>query len=224
MILEIIIALVVGIIAGILTGLAPGIHINLISAILLGSLATIPFLDAFPPIYLAVFIVSMAVTHSFLDFIPSIFLGAPDEDTMLSVLPGHRLLKQGRGYEAVVIALYGSLTAIIIVLIFIPIFIFGLPLVYELIAGIIPFILIFASLYLILREKEFFVPLIVFVLAGFLGLITFALPVKEPLLPLLTGLFWSSAFIVSFRGPANKMSKQEIKRDWGIKLAGQPVF
>lgn len=208
MILALIAALLLGVLSGTITGLAPGIHINLISAILLGSLTSIPFLDTLPKISLAVFIVSMAVTHSFLDFIPSIFLGAPDEDSFLSILPGHQLLKQGKGYEAVVLTLYGSLLSIPIILIFIPIFIFILPVVYRAIYSLIPFILIFASLYLVFREKEFLIPLSVFFLAGFLGLLTFNLPVKEPLLPLLTGLFGSSALIVSLKDPANKLQKQ----------------
>ena len=88
---EFVLALLLGIVVGTFTGLAPGIHINLVSAILLGSLSTIPFLNSFAKIYFVVFIVAMAITHSLLDFIPSIFLGAPDEDTALSVLPGHEL-------------------------------------------------------------------------------------------------------------------------------------
>jgi len=209
MILALIAALLLGVLSGTFTGLAPGIHINLISAILLGSLTSIPFLDTLPKISLAVFIVSMAVTHSFLDFIPSIFLGAPDEESFLSILPGHQLLKQGKGYEAVVLTLYGSLSSLPIVLVFIPIFIFFLPAINRIIYPIIPFILIFASLYLVFREKEFLIPLSVFFLAGFLGLITFNLPIKEPLLPLLTGLFGSSALLVSFKDPVNKLPKQE---------------
>ena len=209
MILALIAALLLGVLSGTFTCLAPGIHINLISAILLGSLTSIPFLDTLPKISLAVFIVSMAVTHSFLDFIPSIFLGAPDEESFLSILPGHQLLKQGKGYEAVVLTLYGSLSSLPIVLVFIPIFIFFLPAINQIIYPIIPFILIFASLYLVFREKEFLIPLSVFFLAGFLGLITFNLPVKAPLLPLLTGLFGSSALLVSLKDPANKLPKQE---------------
>jgi len=215
---EFVLALLLGIVVGTFTGLAPGIHINLVSAILLGSLSTIPFLNSFAKIYFVVFIVAMAITHSLLDFIPSIFLGAPDEDTALSVLPGHELLKQGRGYEAAVLSLYGSLSALLIILIFIPIFILILPKVNNLIASIIPFILIFASLYLIFREKSPLSSLVIFTLAGFLGLITFNLPVKEPLLPLLTGLFGSSTLIMSLSSSSSKLPKQKISPIKKIKL------
>jgi TctA family transporter len=49
------------------------------------------------------------VVHSFLDFIPSVFFGAPNEPDSMSVLPGHRLLLQGKGLNAVVCAASGSL-------------------------------------------------------------------------------------------------------------------
>jgi len=79
-----------GVAIGILAGRTPGIHVN----------TTIPLLLSlsffFPsPYYLAVLIVSVAVTEIFIDYIPSIFLGAHDADTALSVLPGHRLLLEG---------------------------------------------------------------------------------------------------------------------------------
>ena len=218
MLIELIIALLIGILAGTFTGLAPGIHINLISTILIASLSTVPFLNTISPIALAIFITSMAITHSFLDFIPSIYLGAPDEDSFLSVLPGHQLLKQGRGHEAVILTLQGSLTALIIIIVFIPIFIFILPAIHQSLTQILPFVLIFASLYLILREQEFLISLTVFILAGFLGLITFNLPVKEPLLPLLTGLFGASALIISLKTESQKLTKQKITKIKDIKL------
>ena len=210
MLIELSLALLLGLLAGTITGLIPGIHINLIAVFLL-SLSPI-LLQRLAPLTLAVFITSMAITHSFLDFIPSIFLGAPDEDSFLAVLPGHELLKLGRGHEAVILTLYGSLTALLIILIFTPIFIFILPVIQSTIIRILPFILIFASLYLILREEEFLISLTVFLLAGFLGLLTFNLPIKEPLLPLLTGLFGFSALIISLRTSTTNLPKQKITK------------
>ena len=54
----------------------------------------------------------MAITHTFIDFIPSIFLGAPDEDSVLSILPGHKLLLKGYAYTGIILTLYGSATAL----------------------------------------------------------------------------------------------------------------
>ena len=72
MLLELFLAITLGIIFGTITGLIPGIHINLIGAILIPLSAT--FLGLTTPIILVIFIVSMALTHSFIDFIPSVFL------------------------------------------------------------------------------------------------------------------------------------------------------
>lgn len=218
MFLEILIALLLGILAGTFTGLAPGIHINLISTILLSAIASISLLTPISPIYFVVFIVAMSVAHSFLDFIPSIYLGAPDEDSFLSVLPGHQLLKEGKGHEAVLLTLLGSLTALIIILIFIPIFIFLLPKIHESITLILPFILIFTSIYLIFREEEFLISIVIFILSGFLGLLTLNLPVREPLLPLLTGLFGTSALIISLKSKSSKLPKQQLSKIKDIKL------
>lgn len=125
MIIELIIALILGITAGTLTGLIPGVHINLVSLLLL--ISSPALLVYFPTLALVVFIVSMSVTHTLIDFIPSIFLGCPNEDTSLAVLPGHKFLQQGRGYEAVVLALIGGITGIIIILAITPLFIILLP-------------------------------------------------------------------------------------------------
>lgn len=206
MIIEIFLALLLGVIIGTLTGISPGIHINLISSLIVSSLPLLAFIQ---PIALAIFIVAMSITHTFLDFIPSIFLGAPEEDSFLSILPGHQLLLEGRGYEAFIITLYGSLTALIIILLISPLFIIFLPFIYNVTKLAIPFALILISLYIIFREQNYILSLIIFVLAGFLGFLAFNLPVKEPLLPLLSGLFGLSSLLISIKSKTN-IPKQEI--------------
>ncbi|MBU1051152.1 MAG: tripartite tricarboxylate transporter permease [Nanoarchaeota archaeon] len=216
MLIEIILALLLGITAGTFTGIIPGIHINLVAAGLLALLSGAYF-TGIAPIVLVVFVVAMAVTHTFIDFIPSIFLGAPEEDSFLAVLPGHQLLREGKGYEAVVMTLYGSLMALPIILIFSFVFIFFLDNVYDIIRVLLPYILIFVSLYLVFREQEWVLAGVVFVMAGFLGLFSFDLPVKNSLLPLLTGLFGTSALIVSLKTRI-AIPKQKIKPLRKIKL------
>lgn len=196
MLLAITLALLAGILVGTITGLFPGIHINLVATILLSSVVLLSFA---PPIALALFIVSLSITHIFVDFIPSIYLGAPDDENFLSVLPGHRLLLEGRAHEAIVITLYGALTGIIISMLTAPIFILFLPSFFNAIKFLIPFILIFSSFYLIFTEKEFIISILIFLLAGFLGLAAFRLPIEQPLLPLLTGLFGASSIIISLK-------------------------
>jgi len=212
-------ALILGILSGIVTGLIPGIHVNLVSIFLLSFPLT--FIS---PIFSLIFIVSMSITHTFLDFIPSIFLGAPDEDTALSILPGHKLLNKGKGYEAIIYTLYGSCLGIFIILIFVPLFLFILPKIYLYIKQIMFLILIFASLYLILKERKSKIfALIIFFLSGFLGLASFSLAIKNSLLPLLTGLFGSSSLITSLM-KKEKIPKQNLTPLKKIKITKKELI
>ena len=220
MLIEIVLALIAGILAGTITGLSPGIHINLVASILVGSLAFFHFV---PLVALVVFIVAMSIAHTFLDFIPSIYLGAPEEDSFLSILPGHRMLNEGKAHEAFVLTIYGSLTALIIILLFAPLFILFLPGVFTIAKTIMPFILIFISLYLIFREENFTLSVVVFLLAGFLGYLAFNLPVKEPLMPLLSGLFGLSGLLISMKSKS-KVPKQQILPIRKIKLKKREFF
>ncbi|MDP2908814.1 MAG: tripartite tricarboxylate transporter permease, partial [Nanoarchaeota archaeon] len=130
MFFEILLAILVGCFFGIFTGLIPGVHINLVSLIVVTAAPVL--LQYTSPVVLAVVIISMAITHTFLDNIPSIFLGAPEDDTVLSVLPGHRLLLQGKGFEAVMLTVFGSLCAlgmaVALVPVIIPLVSIGYPL------------------------------------------------------------------------------------------------
>jgi putative membrane protein len=207
MLIEIILALTIGILIGTFTGLIPGIHINLIGIIIISLSSTL--LISLNKIYLIVFIVSMAMTHTFVDFIPSIFLGCPDTDTELSILPGHELLKKGLGYEAVLLTCYGSLAAVfVLILISFP-SIFIISKIYNLIKILIPGLLILVSFFLISTEQKRFTALFVLLLTGFLGLIILNTEIKEPLLPLLTGLFGSSMLMISIKNKI-KIPKQKI--------------
>ncbi len=104
---------------GLLTGLSPGLHVNNVAAFVLatqgswaGFLAVLlPASSAGAPelgFLLSVFVVSTAVSHAVFDFVPSVFFGAPSEDTALAVLPGHRLLLDGEGARAVALAARGA--------------------------------------------------------------------------------------------------------------------
>ncbi|MDP3987096.1 MAG: tripartite tricarboxylate transporter permease [Nanoarchaeota archaeon] len=212
MLIEIIFFIALGILFGTFTGLIPGIHTNLISTIILSLSTSILFFLG--PIYLIVLISSMAIAHTFISFIPSVFLGCPDTDTELSVLPGHELLKKGQGYEAILFASYGGLVAmIILILIALPSFkiipsihnillkniSLNLPLINEVSLSILASFLILISILLLSLEKKRFAAFIVFSLSGILGLSVLNMNVKEPLLPLLTGLFGASMLIMTLK-------------------------
>ena len=222
MLIEIFLALTIGILFGTFTGLIPGIHINLIGIILISISAS--FLSFIQPIFLIVFIVAMAITHTFVDFIPSIFLGCPDTDTELSILPGHELLKAGKGYEAILLTCYGSLAAIftLILIAFPATLVMGKINLLLTKQYILPSLLILVSIVLISTEKNKPVSLFVFLLAGFLGISVLNLDLKEPLLPLLTGLFGASTLILSIKTKTD-IPPQEIKKpseDISKPLAG----
>ncbi|MDD1773104.1 MAG: tripartite tricarboxylate transporter permease [Methanomassiliicoccales archaeon] len=153
---------------GIVTGLAPGIHANTLALLLVtlygpiqGSLSwlcgTFDVDVALVPLLVSTIIVSAAVVHSFVDFIPSVFLGAPDESQVLSVLPGHRLLLAGKGLEAVRCAAVGSFVgALIAMMLVVPMkFLMGPPVdLYETIGPLIPYILVIVLVMLILSERR----------------------------------------------------------------------
>ncbi|MFQ5837539.1 MAG: tripartite tricarboxylate transporter permease [Thermoplasmata archaeon] len=130
LLLAVILFSLLGTAAGIATGLTPGLHVNTVAAMVLAfqgaltSMATGMFLWASPSaddliLMVAAMVVGNVVSHTFLDYIPSILFGAPEAETALSVLPGHRMLLQGRGLEAIRLSARGSITAAFVSLILI---------------------------------------------------------------------------------------------------------
>lgn len=211
MLAELLFFLLLGILAGTFTGLMPGIHINLIGALLVSASAS--FLFFMPPLYFVVLITSMAITHTFVDFIPSVFLGCPDTDTELSILPGHEFLKEGKGHAAVLLTAYGGLAAIILTMILAFPLILLVKKIYSLVQIFIPWILIFVSLVMIFSEKKKFFSLLVYSLAGILGLIVLNLEnLNQPLLPLLTGLFGASNLLLSIK-TKTQIPEQSLKQE-----------
>jgi len=208
--LENFIPLFLGILSGTITGLIPGLHINLITT----TLITTP-LTNIPPTILIIYIVSLAITHTFIDFIPSTYLGAASEDTAISLLPGHKYLLQGDGQKAIQLTIIGSTIAIISLIIVIPILFLIIKTSYSLIEKMMGWILTITIIFLLSQKtKSKKWTLIIFFLSGLLGTITLNSNVNQPLLPLLTGLFGSSTLINSIR-TTSKIPKQKLSR---IKL------
>ncbi|MEM4330668.1 MAG: tripartite tricarboxylate transporter permease [Candidatus Pacearchaeota archaeon] len=207
--LEIILAIFLGIFCGIIAGLLPGIHTNLLAVLLL-SISPL-FLNYLSPLFIIVLIVSMGITNTFIDSIPSIYLGAPEEDSALSVLPGHKMLLDGRGHEAVIMTIIGSLIAIVIFT-FVSLLSFFFSLKFLLgIEKFIPLLLFWVFIFLLIQEKNKKVSFIFFLLSGILGISSFNLSINQPLLPLLTGLFGTSTLIFSIYSNS-KPPKQKIRK------------
>jgi len=190
--LEIFLALTFGIIFGVIAGLIPGLHPNNTIPIIVG----MSFL--FSPTNASIVLVSSGIINIFVNFIPSIILGAPEDGTVLSVLPGHKMLMEGRGFEAIKLSVLGGLGGILFSIAILPVFAFTIPSIYELIRPHIHFILIPAVVWMILTEKKWGKVFAVFTFfaSGFLGLIVLDFS-DAALFPLLSGLFGLPTLLIA---------------------------
>ena len=199
MLIVIIIATILGCLMGVITGLTPGLHINLVALILL-SISPV-LLGYTNVIAVASFIIAMSITHTFTDFISATYLGAPADDTALAVLPAHRLLLEGKGHEAIRLTTIGSLLCLIFTIMLAPVLILVVPLIFNALKNYVGWILLAVIIFMILREENLnkkFWAFAVVSLSGILGVIVFNMPnLKDPLLPMLSGLFGVSVLFLS---------------------------
>ncbi len=215
MFIQLSIALLAGILCGIFTGICPGIHVNLVATTLF-ALSPI-LLEFLEPLTLCSFIISLSVVHSFLDTIPSIYLGAPENENALSVLPGQRMLIEGQGYQAVKITILGTYLGLIISICLVPLFIVIAKWVYPLLKPYLVYILIVLMAFMILKEKNRLWCGLLFFLSGALGVIVFSIPnLNEPLFPMLSGLFGLSGLIMSL-SENTSIPPQEISDEIDIR-------
>ncbi|MDI6889032.1 MAG: tripartite tricarboxylate transporter permease [Methanocellales archaeon] len=208
----------VGCALGIITGLIPGLHVNNV-AILLIALAPTLLQHGISPVCIAIIIIANAVAHTFLDFVPSIFLGAPEAETALVVLPGHRLLLEGRGVEAIRLSALGSAASVIVALGLVLPFSILFEYVYPVLDRYMGWILVLIALIMVgtesgeridpwetkLKYKGY--AALMFLLSGALGILSFTkaslmypvIALGEPsiLFPLLSGLFGASMLVIS---------------------------
>ncbi len=219
-ILIILLSVLSGYFLGVFSGLVPGIHTNNFALILV---ALSPMMGEYgiQPFYIAVIILSNSIAHTFHDVIPAVFLGAPDSDMALAVLPGHRLLLDGFGAEAIRLSALGSAGSVVfsmvIVLPLAAIFSIAYPVLQEHIA----WILIFIVFLMVATEKGEYIigqgslahykykayAVVLFLLSGVLGLFAFEMEglmvpfinfgAPSILLPLLSGLFGASQLVIS---------------------------
>jgi putative membrane protein len=222
MIFETLLFCLLGIFFGLVCGLVPGFHVNLLIPIILSFSFFIK-----NPYFLAVLIVSTAISEIFINFIPSIFLGAPDEDTSLSVLPGHRLLLEGRGYEAIKLTALGGILSLILSLIFISLFGNVFVYLYEISRPYVHYLIAFVVILMIASEKKLrkiLSAILIIFLSGFLGIITLnssLISQQNVLFPILTGLFSLSTLILSITERAF-IPKQE--EDFNLKISSFQII
>ena len=227
MLIYLILFALLGTMLGVFTGLTPGIHVNNIALI-----ALYLYASGFNPWYLSVLIVSAMISHTFLDFIPSTFLGAPGEDTALSVLPMHRMLLNGEGYKAVYLSAIGSLMAMLFSLPIIAVIqLFFENIAYASVKPWIPVVLIAIVLYLLYQEskkglKNMAIAAYVFIIAGIFGILALSIPQNFNYVPInigsgiifavFAGLFGLPTLFLSTNSviPEQKVEKFEIERSY----------
>ncbi len=145
-----------GIFLGCLTGLIPGFHVNNVALIAL-SLSPVAVGIGIPLDAVAGIIVACGTVHTFLNYIPSALVGAPDDNMALALLPGHRMLISGQAAQGVAYSARGSQMGMLmsIPLLIVARLLFGdnpgLGL-YEASRDQLPWLLLFISVFLILTE------------------------------------------------------------------------
>lgn len=196
--MELLFFCLIGSLMGIFAGLVPGLHVNNIVPLVIG-------LSVFvgDPHSLAVMIVSMSVSQVFASFIPSIFIGAPEADTSLSSLPGHRMLQEGRGFEAMRLTVLGGVCSLAVSFLLIYLLSPYFRSFYDLSRPYIGFALLGILAFMVLserRSKRMIAAACIILASGLLGVISLGSPLSNQqsiLFPLLTGLFGMSVLVSS---------------------------
>lgn len=183
-----------GLALGVLTGLFPGLHLNTVASLIL--YAHLP-----GSLNMVLLIVAMNIMHSFMDFIPSILLGAPSEQNFLAVFPGHRLFLQGKALLAIHLTILGNLLGIIGSMVLIPVYTLFAEQTRFFLEKNIPLVL--ASVTLLMAGSEKTIPqkimaLVVVGLSGLTGI--WALRQNNSLLfAMIAGFFGVSTLLYSLK-------------------------
>jgi putative membrane protein len=212
----------VGTLIGIIFSWIPALHIyNILALFIFIQTGT----HILPPELIPYFFSGCIVGYAFAGVIPAIYFSTNDDTTLFYLLPAQKYLMYGRGHEAVLLSLTGSMFACFFILIsafFLPNF---LPVLKVLLTPHIPWILASITAFMLLSEwprttdraktkigrlKEawgsLFMGILVFFLSGMLGYIVMRGGVLDPesnfqsLMPVFLGLFaipWLVMNIVS---------------------------
>lgn len=223
--IEILAGTAAGVVLGTVSGILPGIHVNTLAGIMLAMLAVL--LPLFGPFFLAAALFSALITHCFLDAIPSTFLGIPDADTALAVLPAHALCMEGKGEEAVRISALGSVTGLAAAVPLCGLLLVVIPPVQPILDWASGVILVAVIGFLLIQSESPRWGFVTFCASGILGVFSFRYSYIAPpllgqgavLMPLLSGLFGISILLFSGKGaiPLQRFSGLEIRRDGVLK-------
>ena len=199
------VAILVGVALGTVSGLTPGLHANNFALLLVAVAPAAPG----PPELVGAAMLAAGVTHTFLDVVPALALGVPDAAMAVTALPGHRLVLEGRGREALRLSTLGSGLAVVFA---VPL---ALPLTwlmvryYPTVRPRLPTLLAAVTVYLVATERGRRARLgagLSFLASAALGLALLdvgldgPLPAGDVLAPLFGGLFGAPVLVDAFRG------------------------
>nr|WP_267637885.1 tripartite tricarboxylate transporter permease [Halovenus rubra] len=194
-----------GIALGTVSGLVPGLHANNFALLLAGFAPAVPG----DPLWVGGAMLAAGVTHTFLDIVPALALGVPDPAMAPTALPGHKLVLQGRGREALRLSAAGSVLAVAFAVpLAIPVT-FGMTRLYPTIAAHLSILLGAVSLLLVITERTMVARLgggLSLGFSGALGALTLdipaggVLPAGNMLAPLFAGLFGAPILIEAVGG------------------------
>ncbi|MBB6067289.1 TctA family transporter [Methanococcus maripaludis] len=180
--------LIFGIATGTITGLIPGIHPNTIIPI---SMVLFPYFGSSN--YFS-FLIGLLISHYFLNYIPSAFIGVPDDESAVAAVPMHNLTILGRGYEAVVLAGFGAFFGIICsIFLFLVISTINIDFqsFYSGLKPFLPYILMLFLLISVIFSKNRLWTTLIILFSGILGIIVFYknLSFDYSLTVIFTGMF-----------------------------------
>ncbi len=194
-----------GVALGSISGLVPGLHANNFALVLAGVATSVPG----PPLFVGAAMLAAGVVHTFLNAVPAMALGVPDAEMAVTALPGHRMVLDGRGYEAIRLSAIGSLLAVLVAIpLAIPVT-WGMMAAYPTIRESLPLLLAVVVVALVASEPDWparGAGLLSFSLAAGLGAATLDLSPDAPLdaggmlAPLFAGLFGAPVLIDAIRG------------------------
>lgn len=202
--------ILIGTILGIIAGLIPGLHTNNIALIV----ATLPILGE----DLSIILLTTAIVQTFVEFIPSTYLGAPTSNTFEGVLPAHKMLLEGNGREAVFLSVYGGIIGMGVSLLTTPIFFLFLQNNKQEILLATPIILTFAIILMILSEEtknKKIIALFVTIAAATQGMLF-----TNQIFPLISGYFGLATLLYAIKDKNvfTKQIEQAVNSEKGIIL------
>ncbi len=207
-------SLLAGTLAGLITGLFPSLHVNLVTLLSIRLLQESAYIDLFT------YITALSISSAIFNVIPLIFFSIPDSpETLISYNPIVNFFSKGKAYEAFLLTIIGSLSSVIFLILLTPILIFIYPRIFNFIKPSTSLLLILIAVFMIKKEPNSKLwALITFLFAGILGILTLTNnSLKEPLLPLLSGLFAIPTMVTNLKHNLLNVKQQITQPDIHIK-------